>query len=198
MSGTNIQNIRGEIRDEVLSGYWRYDSANCHYVILASFTDHQAINQYAEDPQYYRSLIAKDIGRSTKEVKLVLIMLLYGACKAELSNKIGEDAAAKLVKHPFVKLLRAGIRQATMDSIKKWGTPKPEMLANEVLSHHLMTIESKMLEAAIEGSGTICGLYFDGFVSTERLNPALLTMSVYEKTGIHFVFTEEQIGYGID
>ena len=195
MNKVNIQNIKGKIRDDIFYGYYRIDAVNAHYTLLSSETNDEAIHEYVNDPDFYREMVADEIGRTPKEVKKCLIMILYGASKKVISKDIGEEAADDFLSHPFVKRIKKGMRDAAKNMIKKYGHVEGKHLQNEILAHHLMKLESKMLDIAIAIVGEdVQGLYFDGLISKKEVDIHLLEGMIYREMGIRVRWTQEVIG----
>lgn len=195
MNKVNIQNIKGEIRDDIFHGYYRIDAANAHWSLLATETEDEAINEYAREPDFYREMIANDLGRTKKEIKKALIMLLYGASKKAIGKDLGENAADSFLNHPFVQLLKKGMVEASKEMIKKYGTVEGKYLQHQVLAHHLMRLESQMLDIAITVADDIQGLYFDGLVSKNPVDTLYLEALIYHTMGVRIRWTQERIGY---
>lgn len=195
MNKVNIQNVKGEIRDDIFHGYYRIDAANAHWSLLSTETEDEAINEYAREPDFYREMIANDLGRTKKEVKKALIMMLYGASVKVIGKDIGMDTADSFLNHPFVRLLRKGMIEASKEMIRKYGTVEGKYMQHQVLAHHLMNLESQMLDIAIEVAEDVQGLYFDGLISSKPVDTHLLEARIYHEMGVRIRWTQERIGY---
>lgn len=196
--GTSLQNASSEIRDTLLEGCYRYDASNCHFAICARYSRDEFIQEYARHPDLVRETIADAVGISPKEVKLALIKILYGADtgymhnKKALANDLGKERAERFLRDEQVRGIMKGIDDVARRIMNKFGKI-PGKKVHETLAHHLMTIESQMLDACIELCPDVKGLYFDGFVSGVKMNVFEMQVAVFKKTDVVINFTEEVI-----
>ena len=204
--GLHLQHVPSPLRYEALrgQGLYLYDFDNCHYSVLEQLSPHNlpTVNAYNADKTAFRQTIATDLGVTMGQVKKALIAIIYGAVNGEgytVSDIMGGNASAFL-EHPHIAGLYKDVKASRRDIIanakrseNQHGTyiintmnkaiPDTEKPAT-VLSHILQGVESAMLDAILEQHGeAVRLLLFDGFISSEELDPEELQDLVQNNTG---------------
>lgn len=207
--GVNLQSVHRQVRYAALNGMWDYDIENCHYSILQQMTimaggQCQSIDHYLSNKAVIRIDLAKTLGLTPRQVKKVLLAMIYGASLSEdPSAAIPEivssvDAARALYQHPFFKALADDVAKASALVLKthrpfRGGLRNLRGLvmrvagkeARQKLSHLLQGVESVALEAA----HNVCAekvllLQHDGFTATTPdLDLTLIEKAIFTATG---------------
>ncbi|MBG6074199.1 hypothetical protein [Polaromonas sp. CG_9.11] len=206
--GINLQSVNRQVRYAALHGLWDYDIENCHYSILhqmAALAGLQCpvIEQYLNNKTSIRNGLATDLGLTPRQVKKVLLAMIYGASLSEdpttaIPSLIGVEPARSLYEHLFFKALAADIAKARTVVLKNHRSFRGGLRnlrglvmreagkeARHKLAHLLQGVESVALEAA----HNVCAerivlLQHDGFTATTPdLNLALIEDAIFKATG---------------
>lgn len=216
--GASLQSVYREVRYAAfaLSGYHEYDLSNAHFDILRQLANKigletPAIDNYMADKTAIRARIAADVGISIKEVKVVLLSVLYGAKKGSswfkskgrwrlgaIAETVGQDKAARLFEHTDwagladeVATIRKPILAACPVHRGKVVNLMGKVCDGGPLSHIVQGVEAKILHCVIETYGNqIVLLQHDGFIASSRLDVDSLSSMVKDRTGFDVTFDE--------
>lgn len=209
--GINLQNSQRLLKQVALYGLWEYDIANCHYAIFKQMAkrveiDTPHIDHYLQNKEATRKGIADRVGITPKEAKDCLIMTLYGSPASPyhenaIPEAIGVDAAKRLFVEPTFKGLaeeikggRAAILSTQIVLTGRGGQQviknafgraiDIEQTAPQKLAHLVQGVEAWMMDLMVSlHSEDIVLLQHDGFASTRKLEPDMLTRMLLAKTG---------------
>lgn len=215
----NLQTSHRQVRYAALNGLYDYDIENCHYDILRQMAEkagHEctAVSHYLDNKGLVRRTLAKEFGITIKQVKKVLLMLVYGASlsddpDAAIPEEVGVDVAVGLYGHQFfndmakdiasartailrrTKIFRGGIRN--MRGLEMKVKRKKD---RHLLAHLLQGVESVALEAAHNlYASEIVLLQHDGFTATTPdLDIAAIEKAIFVATKYRLKLSiEEQI-----
>lgn len=207
--GVNLQSINRQVRYSALHGMWDYDIENCHYSILMQMAAKAGpqcavIEEYLNHKVKIRTELAANLGFTQRQVKKVLLALVYGAALSENPNSAipemlgGVKAAIPLYQHHFFKALAADVAKAS-SVILKINRPFRGGLRNACglvmrtagkqarhkMAHLLQGVESLALEAAHnQCAGNILLLQHDGFTAnTPDLDLSGIQNAIFNATG---------------
>lgn len=207
--GVNLQSVNRQVRFAALHGMWDYDIENCHYSILqqmAVMAGHQCpvIEEYLNHKVTIRKQLAVDLDLTSRQVKKVLLAMVYGAGLSEDPSSAipvavsSVNAARALYQHPFFKALAADVSKARTIVLKNHRPFRGGLRnlgglvmrtagkeARHKLAHLLQGVESVALEAAHNVcADEILLLQHDGFTATTPdLDLARIEGAIFDATG---------------
>jgi len=224
--GTNLQNAPHAVRNAALVGKWDYDFENCHYAILQQMAkrygmDCPHIEYYLHHKDDVRTNLADEIGVHVKQIKKVLIAIIYGAHKT-LSQKAAlyraipsKEKRKLLLKTETFSNLHTEAKQARNVILDNWTVNNRNFITSECdkgisvekdknkqMAHLIQGAEAFMLRTALRCyPDDIILLLHDGFVSTSKLDKGRIEKKVKEITGYDMELSEGQLyvshDYGI-
>jgi hypothetical protein len=208
-TGVNLQSVSRQVRYAALHGLWDYDIENCHYSILQQMAAKEGlqcpvVEEYLNNKVSIRNRLAADLGLTPRQVKKVLLAMVYGASLSDDPSSAvpeivgGVETAQALYQHAFFKALAVDIAKARTAVLKKnrpfrGGLRNMRGLVMRVagkesrhrLAHLLQGVESVALEAAHNVfAEKILLLQHDGFTATAPdLDLALIEGAIFKATG---------------
>jgi hypothetical protein len=207
--GINLQSVNRQVRYAALDGMWDYDIENCHYSILQQMVRSAGshcsiIDDYLNRKVTIRNELAVNLGLTTRQVKEVLLAMVYGAAFSDDPRLAipaivrSAQAAKALYENAFFKSLAADVAKASMVVLKmhkpfRGGLRNACGLvmrtagkkARHKLSHLLQGVESLALEAAHNlCADKILLLQHDGFTATTpNLDLVAIEAAIFDATG---------------
>ena len=215
--GISLASAQGVVKDAALTGNWEYDIANCHYAIFAQMAaqsgfDCPVISGYLLNKEETRNAIALEAKITPRQAKTCLVALMYGARASTwrenaIPIEIGVEAATRLYKSPVFKGIDKEIRKARNIILSKCARSPKGWIKNafgksvpgtaskaQQMAHLLQGVEAKALQAVINlHPDDIILAQHDGFVSSRRLDVALLSAAITTATGYHLVLEETRL-----
>jgi len=224
----SLQNVPRPVRQAALHGLYDYDIENCHYAILAQMAEKYgyvciAIKHYLGNKKQVRQQLANEFGINIRQVKEVLIALIYGARLSlrpedALPEILGDPELIKrFYAHPLFSALNTDIKSArstilqaqdisrqTIKNIR--GMPAKVVDENgqqtsgsKLLAHLLQGVESLALECAHKlHSDCIVLLQHDGWTSTKQLDTKAIENAIFVGTGYRLEVVGEVIDCRLD
>lgn len=193
-----IQHMPKWLRNIALSGWYDIDFRNCHYTIASTYGDFPTINEYVENTEQIREMLAMDCGVSKDSVKKAMLSKIYGAKNSTSEYcAVGEylgKAAESFINHWFIKSLDGDIKRLVpilLEEAEKnpWILGKDASKCAQVLMHD----ESRMLDIATSNVDDAI-LMFDGFMTQEKQDIQKIQSSIRKLTGIPIEVTEGRVG----
>lgn len=217
--GVNLQNGPRLIRQAALQGFYDYDFENCHYTIISQLArrysvEVPAIDNYLINKAQVREQLASEVGITQGQVKVCLLMIMYGAglvpsrIKDAIPGEIGAEAAERLRSNPVFSGIRIDIKKAREVILSNWiSTPRSSTLMNAMgkrikktesakkrLAHLLQGIEAQALRAIIDMmEDSVVLLLHDGFVTKSKLDIAAMERRVKRETSFDMSISGELI-----
>lgn len=214
----SLQNCCKEVRESALNGCYGYDISNCHYAILAQLTNVETttMDDYLKRKPEVRIQLSKELDLTIKEIKTILISLIFGASLGAykpgkaISDIAKTEAKYKtVVSNNIIKSLHAEIstsaKEIIKDSLIKGGRYSGKV-KNAVglvcssrekakqLSHILQGYEVKALEAIVSIIGVDTAvLLHDGIGAYSEHDLHELEQAIRVQTGLDLTLESESI-----
>jgi len=215
--GINLQNAPRTVRKAALVNQWDYDFENCHYAILQQMAklcgmSCPNIELYLRLKSNVRKCLADEIGVSVRQVKRVLIAVIYGAHattsqKAALFDTLGsKEKVRQLLKTETFRNLHQEVKQARDVILEHWPTSRGNLINDcrkgisikedkaKRMAHLIQGAEAFMLRTALRlYPDDIVLLLHDGFISTRQLNKEHIKKAIKDTTGYDMDLSEERL-----
>lgn len=218
--GLTLQGCLREVRRAALRGCYDVDVDNCHATILSQIVKPlglatPVLDSYLRDKRCFRQMIAEETDLSERDVKELLIALIFGAKltvipggKGELQELLGIDALKRVAANKDICALQAELRKAQTAVINDYRFRNkhvgPNFIVNDArhklkvrgassgqkLAFILQGAESEILKACIRFVPDLCLLAHDGFVAREQVDLTALETFVAGETGYQVTFTQ--------
>lgn len=219
-SGCHMQNVCIEVRQAALNGMYELDMTNAHYTFLyESCLKHGVeltrVKNYLDNKADIRQRLSDKLSMDVKDVKQLLISIIYGATikvkfiggnQTAIRQLFNDDRAwYKCVTDNFVKKLANDVKRGSeiiISNASKYGehiynvlgkpinnkTPK-----SKVSSHLLQGIEAKALDSVVNNSNNIAVLLHDGIVFYDKPSKEYYQSVIMNSIGFDIGLDESSI-----
>lgn len=194
----SLQNVPKMVRSKAFKGCFEYDFVNAHYTIASHFTEDKYIQDYADNANAFRVILADELDVDTKDVKAGLLMLICGVGRtlragSSLVELFGKEKAREFLLHPKIKNIIEGIDRLQIDlSTNGYVPTDTNESVGSLMSNFLMSQESIILDACIDRVKPEL-LLFDGFISREDKAVEWLEGIIYTETGFDIRVSRKQL-----
>lgn len=194
-----MQTMPKPMRKAAFKGCYDIDLCNAHYRIASHFTENKIIQEYAYDASLVRKMLANDLNLSPSDVKLLFIMLMYGAGTSgrkgsSLEREFGKDKLQEMLSHNYTKSIMHGIEQLTEDlQVNGYVTIGEGETASQSRAAFMQSYEAQILDVCIDKVKPEL-LLFDGFITKENVSCEWLQEIILDNTGLDIEVSKEIIG----